>query len=185
MFDKNYKKAMENVNIDEQTKEKIFDKIMLKEEVNNHKNPAVKWRVAFACAACIAMVLGVLFVPKNTIKENVESEKSETIVSDGTVAKVLTVSKSYDEIYELIKPNGDFAVYDGTALDDMLVYEEATDMETTPTTPAKPGATTSANMNGSTSDSKSEVDTNNSTGEKDEFSNTTEQVEGVNEADIV
>lgn len=185
MFDKNYKKAMENVNVDEQTKEKIFDKIMLKEEVNNHKNPAVKWRVAFACAACIAMVLGVLFVPKNTIKENVESEKSETIVSDGTVAKVLTVSKSYDEIYELIKPNGDFAVYDGTALDDMLVYEDATDMETTPTTPSKPGATTSANMNGSTSDSKSEVDTNNSTGEKDEFSNTTEQVEGVNEADIV
>ena len=26
MFDKNYKKAMENVKIDEQTKEKIFDK---------------------------------------------------------------------------------------------------------------------------------------------------------------
>ena len=70
MFDKNYKKAMENVNVDEHTKEKIFDKIMLKEEVNNHKNPAVKWRVAFACAACIAIVLGVLFVPKNTIKEN-------------------------------------------------------------------------------------------------------------------
>ncbi len=187
MFDKNYKNAMDGVNIDEQTKEKIFDKIMLKEEVKDHKNPAIKWRVAFACAACIAMVLGVLFVPQNAVKKAVNTKKPETILGDGTVAKVLTVSKSYDEIYELIKPNENYydIVYDGTDADDMLVYEEYTDEEMAPPTSAKPGATTSTDMNGTTSDSKNEVDTNNSTSNKDEFSNTTEQVEGVNEADIV
>jgi hypothetical protein len=182
MFDKDYKNAMDRVNIDEQKRDEILDKIILKEELKDRKNPALPWRVAFACVACAALVLGVLFVPtKSTVKKKVTTKKpSVTIASYGDV---LMVSKSYDEIYELIKPDDNYAVYDGTDADDMLVYEEEYIIEDAETSPsAKPGA---INGNSSASDIKGEItnDTNSSDNGKD-FSNTTEQVEGVTEGAI-
>lgn len=181
MFDKDYKNAMDRVNIDEQKRDEILDKIILKEELKDRKNPALPWRVAFACVACAALVLGVLFVPKDVVKKKVTTKKPS--VTTGSYGDVLTVSKSYDEIYELIKPDNDYAVYDGTDADDMLVYEEyiADDVETAPS--AKPGA---INGNSSASDIKGEIsDSTNSSDDGKDFSNTTEQVEGVTEADIV
>lgn len=181
MFDKDYKNAMDRVNIDEQKRDEILDTIILKEELKDHKNPALPWRVAFACVACAALVLGVLFVPKDVVKKKVTTKKPS--VTTGSYGDVLTVSKSYDEIYELIKPDNDYAVYDGTDADDMLVYEEyiADDVETAPS--AKPGA---INGNSSASDIKGEIsDSTNSSDDGKDFSNTTEQVEGVTEADIV
>ena len=181
MFDKDYKNAMDRVNIDEQKRDEILDRIILKEELKDRKNPALPWRVAVACVACAALVLGVLFVPKDVVRKKVSTKKPSVTI--GGYGDVLKVSKSYDEIYELIKPDNDYAVYDGTAADDMLVYEEyiADDAETAPS--AKPGA---INGNSSANDIKGEItnDTNSSDDGKD-FSNTTEQVEGVTEADIV
>ncbi len=184
MFDKDYKNAMDKVTVDEETREKILDKIILKEELKKRKNPATIWRVAFACATCVAVVLGILFVPKDAdFKKKVTTKKPiATLVNPD---KVLTASKSYDEIYELIKLDQDYTVYDGTATDDMLVFEES-DMEMAPPTAAKPGATNSSNGNNYTSDSKGEIDSDTSASDEgNDFSSTTEQVEGVNEADIV
>ncbi|MBR6503125.1 MAG: beta-propeller domain-containing protein [Clostridia bacterium] len=180
MFDKKYKNAMDSVNIDATKRDEILDKIMQKEENNKRKNPALPWRIAFACTACIALVLGVLFTPtKNTVKKKVTTKKpSVTIASYGDVLKV---SKSYDEIYELIKPDNNYAVYDGTAADDMEIVEEGM-VETE--TSAKPGAINGSN-NGSTSSKGETLTDTNSSAEKEDFSTTTEQVEGVTEADIV
>ena len=98
MFENDYKKAMENITPSDDLKEKITKKIQHAEE-KKHKNPAVAWRVAFACVACVAVILGVIFVPKNNI---ITIDKQS-----GTQQNSLTVSKSYDEIYKLIKPKID------------------------------------------------------------------------------
>ena len=179
MFDKDYKNAMDRVNIDEQKRDEILDKIILKEELKDRKNPALPWRVAFACVACVALVLGVLFVPKDVVKKKVTTKKPSVTI--GGYGDVLTVSKSYDEIYELIKPDDNYAVYDGTGSDDMIFYEEVIeegDAETAPS--AKPGA-----VNGSSNSLKGEIATDTNDSASDDFSTTTEQVEGVTEADIV
>lgn len=184
MFDKNYKNAMDKVTVDEQTREKILDKIILKEELKKRKNPAIPWRVAFACAACVAIVLGVVFVPRDTFKP-------ATTTSE--VQQLLQVSKSYDEIYELIKPKKEFNLWElfGTSDDEAIediVVEENIYTEDLSDGDAKPGAVpgdTNASANNSASDSKNETNIDIGTSDKDDFSTTTEQVEGVNEADIV
>ncbi len=170
MFEKNYKNAMDNIAPDAHTRDKILDRIILKEEVKSRKNPATPWRVAFACVAVAAIVLGVMFVPRDNFKITTDAQKT------------LTVSKSYDEIYKLIKPKKDIIYYiqDGVDTEDdyVLEYEytsgSATDDGATamPSTGASKGENTSTNFNDESS--------------KDEdFSTTTEQVEGVAEADIV
>lgn len=170
MFEQNYKNAMDNIKPNADTRDKILDKIILKEELKRHKNPAIPWRIAFACVAVIAVVLGVIFVPRNNFD----------IATNGA-PKTLTVSKSYDEIYNLIKPKKDYNFFNG--VDDEVIVEDyeveyMAESETMVDTSgsAKPGASkgenTSANLNDGMSDG-------------DDFSTTTEQVEGVSEADIV
>lgn len=170
MFEQNYKNAMDNIKPNADTRDKILDKIILKEELKRHKNPAIPWRIAFACVAVIAVVLGVIFVPRNNFD----------IATNGA-PKTLTVSKSYDEIYNLIKPKKDYNFFNG--VDDGVIVEDyeveyVAESETMVDTSgsAKPGASkgenTSANLNDDMSDG-------------DDFSTTTEQVEGVSEADIV
>ena len=44
MFEKNYKNAMDSINVDNDTRDKILDKIILKEELKQRKNPAMPWR---------------------------------------------------------------------------------------------------------------------------------------------
>ena len=173
MFDKNYKDAMDNIKPDSETREKILDKIILKEELTARKNPAVPWRIAFACVACIAIVLGVVFVPHN----NYFDQFNNNLMPETSTEGVLKVSKSYDEIYELIKPDNDYAVYDGTNADDMEIVDEEY-IETEPS--AKPGA-----VNGDSNSLKGEIATDTNDSASDDFSTTTEQVEGVTEADIV
>ena len=175
MFDKNYKNAMDRITVDSQTCDKILDRIILKEELKARKNPAIPWRIAFACVACVAIVLGVVFVPRDNLKINLGT-------SESSPAK-LKVSKSYDEIYKLIKPKKQFNLFDGIAVDDAeayvedyeIVVESETFNDTNGT--AMPGNTSSGNTvtKGDT--------TNDET--KNDFSTTTEQVEGVAEADIV
>ena len=183
MFEKNYKNAMDNVNPTDKTYDEILNKIALKEEFKNRKNPAVPWRVAFACVACVAIVLGVIFVPKDNFKPLTDVE-----VSDG---KILKVSKSYDEIYKLIKPKKDFnilgnvEIFDEAIDEDFVEYVEEEIEYVTSDNEAMPGGATngtSTNTNSSTTkgDSNSITDVDDT-----DFSTTTEQVEGVNEADIV
>ncbi len=185
MFEKNYKNAMNNITVDEQARDKILDRIILKEELKERKNPAIPWRIAFACVACIAIVLGVIFVPRDNFKPAIKSDAS----------KVLQVSKSYDEIYKLIKPKKNYNFFNNFEVtdDEAIIYEEdveyvtggtgayngGADMDGASNTnsAAKPGATSSENMNAQDNAFKNEAD--------DDFSTTTEQVEGVAEADIV
>ena len=175
MFEKNYKNAMDSINVDNDTRDKILEKIILKEELKQRKNPAMPWRIAFACVAAIAVVLGVIFVPRNNFNVAIKTDASKT----------LTVSKSYDEIYKLVKPKKNYNLFNGIGVDDAVEYEYITDEETvyesfTDATGthdgAMPGATDSDNMNSQNGASKDEAE---------DFSTTTEQVEGVSEADIV
>lgn len=158
MFEKNYKDAMDSIKPSLDVKDKVLSKIISKEEKHRRKNPAVPWRIAFATVACVSLVLGVLFVPKNTVSYT---------KTDG--AKTLKISKSYDEIYNLIKPKfsitdwiNNYGAKDGSV-------EEIADENYT----ANDGSTSTG-----TNANKNETAT-------DDFSTTTEQVEGVSEADIV
>ena len=174
MFDKNYKNAMDSVKPDEQTYDKILEKIILKEEIKSRKNPATVWRVAFACVACVAIVLGVIFVPRDRF--------NPTVKSDLTTPQTLKVSKSYDEIYKLIKPKKT-ALYNYITDEEYIVEEEITYAEGTATNSAnnsgavKPGGSKGENTSASLSDDNADSE--------NDYSTTTEQVEGVTEADIV
>ncbi len=185
MFDKNYKEAMDDITVDKETYDKILDKIILKEELKDRKNPAIPWRVAFACVACVAIVLGVMFVPRDRFKP---------VITDNTPAtQTLKVSKSYDEIYKLVKPKKDYNFWNGFGVtdDEAIVYEE--EMEYADGNSATNGIVSApSSTNGSNSSAKpgalkdENTSANNSDkSENDDFSNTTEQVEGVAEADIV
>lgn len=192
MFNKDYKEAMDSITVDRETYDKVLDKIILKEELKDRKNPAIPWRVAFACVACVAIVLGVLFVPRDSFKP-VHTNNTPSI-------QTLKLSKSYDEIYKLIKPKNDFDfwnVFTNKFDDAEIVYEEEIEYAAdamgsnngvSTDTSARPGATASQNMNSqhdgdSPENLKGENGSNNAEG--DDYSNTTEQVEGVAEADIV
>lgn len=176
MFEHEYKNAMDHITPDTDVKEKILDKIELKEELKSRRNPALPWRIAFACVACIAIVFGIVVMPRDAFKTNLPADVGQP--------QLLSVGKSYDEIYELIKPKK-LANYGN---DDWLLYEEsieyidmetATDGTTSSNDQAVPGAPSDIGQNGAIKD-------DNETAEEDkDFSNTTEQVEGVSEADIV
>ncbi len=189
MFNEDYKNAMENIKPQAQTKEKILDKIILKEELRARKNPAIPWRVAFACVACIAIVLGVIFVPRDNFKSVIKNSPNST--------QTLKVSKSYDEIYKLIKPKKNYSFWNGFGVteDEAIIYEEDIEYagdfsDAESTTGGNSSANNFTNGNDSTAKpgaSKGEgIDVNtDSQSDKDDFSTTTEQVEGVSEADIV
>ncbi len=171
MFNEDYKNAMDNINPDGETREKILDKIILKEELKSRKNPAIPWRIAFACVACIAIILGIIFVPQDNFIPATNNAASETLV----------VSKSYNEIYKLIKPKKDLNLFYGVTKDNAaeIIEEEIEYADGA----AKPGATAGTNIGANlkgqnTSNSMSDE-------EAKDFSTTTEQVEGVAEADIV
>ena len=192
MFEENYKNAMDNITPDADTRDKILDKIILKEELKNRKHPAVPWRVAFACVAALAIILGIVFVPRDSFK-----------TASSNAPKTLTVSKSYNEIYKLIKPENDTSFWEyltgndvvrkkkksinkvlGLEQDDAVewVIEEQIEYADG----AAPGATSSNNMNAQNGATKDETETNTTqTDDGADYSTTTEQVEGVREADIV
>ena len=94
MFEQDYKNAMDKITPNPDTRDKILDKITLEEEQKKSKNPAVAWRIGFACVACAALVLSLIFVPRDSFKPTPEISEVQQ----------LTVTKSYDEIYKLIKP---------------------------------------------------------------------------------
>ena len=170
MFEQYYKNAMEKISPNADTRDKILDKIILKEELKSHKNPALPWRIAFACVACIAIVLGIVFVPRDAFKQTPEISE----------VKQLTVTKSYDEIYKLIKPKKSLFVNYGANYNyatDEEVFLEIEESDTGTTSQSQNGAAAggTANKDAAASDDMS----------KDDFSDTTEQVEGVGEADIV
>lgn len=187
MFEQDYKNAMDNIMPDADTRDKILDKIILKEELKSRKNPAIPWRVAFACVAALAIILGIVFVPRDSFK-----------TKSNNAPKTLHVSKSYNEIYKLIKPENDVSLWDfitgndrvvkkakvinrvlGLEQDDAvewIVEEEIEyvdgEIATDTQDGAAPGATNGENTSGTAT-------------KGDDYSTTTEQVEGVREADIV
>ena len=188
MFEQNYKDAMDKITPDADERDRILDKIILKEELKSRKNPAIPWRIAFACVAALAIILGVVFVPRDSFK-----------TTSNNAPKTLQVSKSYNEIYKLIKPQDDTSLWDYIigdtgvkkkkvikshvlfAQDDEaeFIIEEAGEYvegnaETNTSGTAAPGDTSSENTNANANENES-----------DDFSTTTEQVEGVREADIV
>lgn len=165
MFDKRYKSAMDDVKVDETKKDEILDKIMLKEELKRRKNPATPWRIAFACVTCVAVAIGILFVPQNN-----PFNKTKAPQQSSNPSKNLTVSKSYDEIFELIKHDENWSKYEEYVVEtegaiDYVITESQAVPDST-----KPGAATNSD---------------NSAATDSDFSTTTEQVEGVSEADIV
>lgn len=170
MFEQDYKNAMEKISPDADTRDRVLESIILKEEIVKRKNPALPWRIAFACVACIAIVLGIVFVPRDSFKPTPE-------ISD---VQQLTVTKSYDEIYKLIKPKKNFfenygAKYEYATDDEVSLEIEESDKGTTSqpqNTTAKPGGSANKQDTAESSDNG-------------DFSGTTEQVEGVGEADIV
>ncbi len=182
MFDNNYKNAMDSITVDGNTRDKILDKIILKEELKSHKNPAIPWRIAFACVACVAIVLGVIFVPRDNLKMDIDTNKN--------APTMLKVSKSYDEIYKLLKPRKDSYILYGLGIDDAEVeYIEdqeyiASEGETFTDGNTNGTATNDTAMPGSTENTATKDDGVKNEAE-DDFSTTTEQVEGVSEADIV
>ncbi len=168
MFDKNYKNAMDNISPSDDVKEKVLDSIVLKEEVARHKNPAIPWRIAFACVTCVAIVLTVLFIPK----------KDKTIAKSSS-AEVITATQSYDDVYTLLSDKKIMAKYYGYGdveyyYDGMLVIEESASADG-----AMPG-TADGDMGGDKT-----YNTGSESLKKDDFSGTTEQVEGVAEADVI
>ena len=175
MFDKNYKNAMDSITVDSQTRDKILDRIILKEELKARKNPAIPWRIAFACVACVAIVLGVIFVPCDSLKINLGTSESSPAE--------LKVSKSYDEIYKLIKPKKQNYILYGIGVDDAEAYVEDYEIVVESETISDTNGTA---MPGSTSSDDGATKGNTAKDEAaDDFSTTTEQVEGVAEADIV
>lgn len=190
MFEQNYKDAMDRITPDADVRDKILDKVILKEELKDRRNPAIPWRIAFACVAALAIVLGMVFVPRDSFK-----------ITSSNAPKTLMVSKSYDEIYKLIKPQDDTSFWDYILGDNgkkikkvikksVLIQDDADmvteeieyvteesvtysdgDSATGTNGTAAPGATNAENTSGTNTES-------------DDFSTTTEQVEGVREADI-
>ncbi len=177
MFEHNYKNAMDNITPAADTRDKILERIILKEELKSRRNPAIPWRVAFACVAAIAVALGVIFVPRDNFK-----------TATNNAPQTLTVSKSYNEIYKLIKPKHSIKhnILNGFGTDDEIEY--VVEGEVT-----YDGADMQGAINGTASSPTAQSDVNkgesagssNDTEDAKDFSNTTEQVEGVAEADIV
>ncbi|MBR3969280.1 MAG: beta-propeller domain-containing protein [Clostridia bacterium] len=192
MFDKKYKNAMDSITPDNDTREKILDSIILKEELKKHTSFTPTWRIAVACVACVALILGIVFVPKDIFNGKTAN-----------APQTLSVSKSYGEIYKIIKPEERFGykvkkvIKRGVTLftdkiaddEEYYIIEEESAITNDGALngnasinngAARPGATTNdnaANVNGSAKPGATTSDKN--------FSNTTEQVEGVSEADIV
>lgn len=174
MFENNYKKAMDNISPTDDVRNKILNRIELKEEVKSRKNPATPWRVAFACVACVAIVFGIIFVPNG----------NKPIKTNNNSPQTLQVTNSYNQIYKLIKKNnkrkvslydwltGNFGAKKYDDMEDFVEEEYEYEYGTNNTLSddvAKPGAV---------------VNKDDASSNGDEFSGTTEQVEGVTEADI-
>ncbi len=177
MFEQNYKNAMDKITPDPNVKDKILDRIELKEELKIRKNPAVPWRIAFACVAVTAIIAGIIFVPRDSFKTTTDAPKT------------LQVSKSYNEIYNLIKPKQSISDFldKFAATDDGYIVIEDEEVEYVDGDSAT-GGTASANTNTQNYAAKQETATDTETASKndsDDYSATTEQVEGVSEADIV
>lgn len=92
MFEKIYKNAMDSISVSDKKREEILDKIILEEAIKGRKNPAIPWRIAFACVALVAIVLGVVFAPKSTVTINPQPQSS-----------VPSAVKSYDKLYNTLK----------------------------------------------------------------------------------
>lgn len=183
MFEQNYKNAMDKITPDADVRDKILDKIVLKEELKDRRNPAIPWRIAFACVACVAIILGVVFVPRDSFK-----------TASSNSPKTLTVSKSYNEIYKLIKPKNDVSFWDyvtGIEAYDQEVYEmeyvteEITFSDSDGAPSSTTAGTSSQNMNSAQNGAQNQETDPTATDFSDDYSTTTEQVEGVREADIV
>lgn len=176
MFEQDYKNAMDKITPNPDTRDKILDKITLEEEQKNRKNPAVAWRIGFACVACAALVLSLIFVPRDSFKPTPEISEVQQ----------LTVTKSYDEIYKLIKPKKSLFANYGAKYE----YEYANDdedmgvvLETEESAKGTAAGTASQSQNGAAN--KEDAVENAADTSEGDFSGTTEQVEGVGEADIV
>ncbi len=176
MFKDSYNKAFDNINPDPSVKEAILNKIEAAEEKEGRKNPAVIWRVGTALAACVAILLGVIFIPKNNTK---------------VMAVELNAADSYNEIYKIFESQKKTSFFDrlnGITEDELYGYYVEEDFGSIDDAEdAGTGVTTqnsnTSGLKGSKPDGS--VIQEESEESADEFSETTEQVAGVNEADIV
>ncbi len=180
MFKSDYQTAMDSIKAESKLKNEIYAKLEARENGQSRtKNPAVPWRIGFAIAACAAIVLSIIFVPKNS-------------VPTATAPKTLSVAASYNEIFNALNKykieNNFNNIIDNWARDEEIIYEYAyeyeegtvaEDTEYSRDTTAT-GGSSAQNTNGAL---KSEASQDKS--EQKDYSETTEQVDGVKEADIV
>ncbi len=165
MFKKNYNDAFTHIKPDLALKEEILSKI--EAEQNKKRNPAIPWRIGFALATAAAIVLSVLFIPKN---EFVKKSTAEPLT--------LSATESYNHIYKIFKTYksvkyNNFKLY-GDVVEE---YEYVTEDIAADTDGAAKGNSAQATKPTAQNDS--------TRGEDIVHSETTEQVEGVSEADIV
>ncbi len=180
MFKNDYHTAMDNIKADSNVKSQIYARLEAHENIKERtKNPAVPWRVGFALAACAALILSIIFVPKNS-------------VSTVPAPKTLSAADSYSEIFNVLneqKKQNNFNNFLGNwAKDEEIIYEYEygfDDTEGSPATDIATGATGKPSQNNTNSATKGETNKDESESSQDDFSETTQQVDGVKEADIV
>ena len=178
MFKDSYNKAIDNIKPSAQVKEAILNKIEAAEAREERRNPAVIWRVGTAIAACVAIVLGVIFIPDNSNKVS---------------AQELTAANNYNEIYKIFEAQNKSSFFDdlkgGFGYDEEETYEYYYEIEdagdtATGTVTQNSGASGLKGSSSPTTEESTESVADTDDGQSD-VSSTTEQVKGVSEADIV
>ncbi len=172
MFENEYKRQMDSITPDEALKAKIKESFY-EAPTKQHRRTAVIYRIGFAAAACVALVLSLIFIPNN--RNDFSLSPTPAVKTDG----YLKAADDYDGIYKHFKALADKAKQNNDG-DYYYTYEyEYGFAEDAEGDMAAPGG----NKNSST------VTTDTSSSDigagKDDFSSTTTQVSGVDEADIV
>ena len=172
MFKKDYEDSLKNITPDKYIKQKIQNRLSyeqsLIEKRENEKakrNPAVYWRLGFtAVVCCVAIVLGIVFIPKSPAFSTKVKNSSDKISSDDSL---MISASSYKQIYKLLPDNSSKETYGGASKGDSVqpggIKVEVTDDELT---------------------SEGE-DFNQYNTDKNDFSTTNTQVKEVDEADFV
>ncbi len=176
MFENNYKKQMDSIVPDEELKAKIKESFYRSSEKKYRKTARI-YRIGLAVAACIAIAVSVILIPKNT-----DNGFTETPAPQNAVKGYLETTDNYDTLYthfkklkSQMKNYGDgFYLY---TEEYEYVYDEETkygDQDIGTDSLAKPGTSAGEGKNESV-DVTDDAD----------FSETNNQVAGVDEADII
>lgn len=113
MFEDDYKKAFDNISIDNETKERILSNIKDSKKFDEkHTNRALPYRISFAAVAVAAIVLCSVFIPKTSV--NIKKAGKNETVNNLTYADIFNTLKEYRTKQKLIE------VFDGYMVDEYV-----------------------------------------------------------------